>query len=66
MGPATTAGRKVVSPSTLIGPFEFERALTTPVVQIFERLRIFFNFWTSRAPPDAVQEFRMISRMTNH
>ena len=25
--PATTAARKVVSPSTLIGPFEFERAL---------------------------------------
>ena len=27
--PATTAARKVVSPSTLIGPFQFERALTT-------------------------------------
>ena len=27
--PVTTAARKVVSPSTLIGPFEFERALKT-------------------------------------
>ena len=30
--PATTAARKVVSPSTLIGPFEFERALRWRVV----------------------------------
>jgi len=54
---ATTAARKVVLPSTLIGPFEFERALTTRPSTggkcTFTRQNANFSFFTGLSAAEA-------------